>query len=171
MNSLWADGYGDAAGKFTLSRVFPGKYRVQVDDLPENAFIRTVSLDGATTPDNVIDLSRGAAGSKIKIAISLNGASVEGTVTSEDGKETCCAMVALADRIENVSDHTWSVRSGAKYSFTGLHPGKYRLIVSGPSRDNGAQAVEDLFAQSPEIELHEGEHITRDVTFKPRGMQ
>jgi hypothetical protein len=61
------------------------------------------------------------------------------------------------------------VRGGAKFRFTGLHPGRYRLIVSGPERPYGTQTAEELFSEAPEIELHEGDRVTRDVTLKPRG--
>jgi hypothetical protein len=161
----------DREGKFSLRSVFPGKYRLRVESLPENAFIKAVSVDGNLSPDTVVDFTRGVKGSEIKISISLKGASIEGTVSSETGKAACCAMVVLADNIENVNDHMISVPAGEKYRFTGLHPGKYRLIVSGPARAYGTQAAEELFSESPEIELHEGEHVTRDVTFKPRGVQ
>jgi hypothetical protein len=172
--SYWAEiqgGQADQAGKFSFSSVFPAKYRVRVESLPESAFIKSVSIDEAPLPGDVIDLSRGVNGAKIKIAISLNGASVEGAVSSEDGKPACCAMVVIADSIEHVNDHMMGVQGGKTYRFTGLRPGKYRLIVSGPQRSYGTQAAEELYSQAPEIELHEGEHITRDVTFKPRGVK
>lgn len=165
----------DRDGKFNFASAFPGKYRVGVEPLPENSFVKSISVDGVAVPDNVIDLSRGVNGSKIKVTVGLNSASVEGTVSSESGKAArngqgeCCAMVVLADKIENVNDHMKSVRAGERFRFTGLHPGRYRLIVSGPERPYGTQAAEDLFSQAPEIELHEGDRVTRDVTFKPRG--
>jgi Carboxypeptidase regulatory-like domain len=144
---------------------------VRAESLPENAFIKSVSVDGAVMADAVVDFSGGVNGAKIKLTIGLNGASVEGTVSSENGKPACCAMVAVADTIERVNDHMASVQGGKTYRFTGLPPGKYRLIVSGPSQDYGTQTAEELFAKAPEIELQEGDHVTRDVTFKPRGAQ
>lgn len=140
-----------------------------MESLPENAFIKAISLDGSPVTDSIVNLSHGVKGSKIGIVVGLNGASIEGTVSSENGKPACCAMVVVADRVEDVNDHMKAVPSGEKYRFTGLHPGKYRLIVAGPARAYGTQAAEELFAQSPEIELHEGDRITRDVTFQPRG--
>jgi hypothetical protein len=159
----------DREGKFTVSPAFPGKYRVRVEPLPENAFVKSVSADGAAAAGGVLDLSSGVRVSKIKITVGLNGASVEGTVSSESGKADCCAMIVLADTVDNVNDHMKAVRGGEKFRFTGLHPGRYRLIVSGPERPYGTQAAEELFSQSPEIELHEGDRVTRDVNFKPRG--
>jgi hypothetical protein len=144
---------------------------VRVESLPENAFIKSVSVDGKTLAYTVLDLSGGVNGAKVQVTIGLNGGSIEGTVSSEDGKPVCCAMVVVADSIEHVNDHMKSVAAGKTYRFTGLRPGKYRLIVSGPSRDYGTQTAEELFDQSPEIELHEGDHLKRDVTFKPRVAQ
>jgi hypothetical protein len=172
--SFWTETQGgnvDREGKFGFKSIFPAKYRVRAESLPENAFIKTVSVDGTALPDTVVDFSGGVNGARVKITIGLNGASVEGTASSEDGKPACCAMVAVADTIEHVNDHMASVQGGKTYHFTGLRPGKYRVIVSGPSRDYGTLTAEELFAQSPEIELHEGDQVKRDVTFKPRGAQ
>jgi hypothetical protein len=172
--SFWTETQGgnvDREGRFSFTSVFPAKYRVRAESLPENAFIKSVSVDGAVTADAVIDFSGGVNGTKIKLTIGLNGASIEGTASSENGKTVCCAMVAVADRIEHVDDHMVSVQGGKTYRFTGLPPGKYRLIVSGPSQPYGTQTAEELFAKAPEIELHEGDHVTWDVTFKPRGAQ
>ena len=172
--SFWTETQGgsvDRGGKFSLGFVFPAKYRVRVESVPENAFIKSVSVDGAALPDTVVDFSGGVNGAKVKLTIGLNGASVEGTVSSENEKPVCCAMVAVADSIEHVNDHMKSVQGGKTYHFTGLRPGKYRLIVSGPSQVYSTQTAEQLFGQAPEIELHEGDHVKRDVTFKPRGAQ
>jgi hypothetical protein len=172
--SFWTETQGgnvDPNGRFRFTSVFPAKYRVRAESLPESAFIKSVSVDGAALPDTVVDFSSGVNGAKVKITIGLNGASVEGMVSSENGKPDCCAMVVVADSFEHVDDHMTAVQGGKTYRFTGLRPGKYRLIVSGPSRAYGTQPAEELFAQAPEIELHEGDHVTRDVTFKPRGAQ
>jgi hypothetical protein len=172
--SFWTETHGgnvDRQGNFSFASVFPAKYRVRAESLPENAFIKSVSVDGAVMADAVVDFSGGVNGAKMKLIIGLNGASLEGTVSSANGKPACCAMVALAGSIERVNDHMASVQGGKTYRFSGLPPGKYRLIVSGPSQDYGTQTAEELFAKAPEIELHEGDHVTRDVTFKPRGAQ
>jgi Protein of unknown function (DUF1416) len=161
----------DRDGKFSIAPVYPGKFRVHVEPLPENAFIKTVSADGGAVADTVVDLSRGVRGSKIKITIGLNGGTVEGTVSSESGKPACCAMVVLAAKIEEVNDYMKSVKAGERYRFAGLRPGKYRLIVAGPEQAYGTQTAEELFPKAPEIEVHEGDRITLDVTIKPRGTQ
>ncbi|HEY2016839.1 MAG TPA: carboxypeptidase-like regulatory domain-containing protein [Bryobacteraceae bacterium] len=170
--SFWTETQGgnvDRERKFSITSVFPAKYRLRVESLPENAFIKSVSVDGKTLADTVVDLSGGVNGVKVKVTIGLDGASIEGKLSSEDGKPVCCAMVVVADGIEHVNDHMISLPGGERYRFIGLRPGKYRLIVSGPSRDYGTQTAEELFDQSPEIELHEGDHLKRDVTFKPSG--
>ena len=159
----------DRTGNFNITPVYPGRFRVRVDTMPENAYIRTVRVDGEAVADTAIDFTRGVKGAKLKITVGVNGGSVEGLVSSEDGKPACCAMVVLAEKAEYVNYHMKAVKAGEKYRFTGLRPGKYRLIVSGPAQEFGTQTAETLFSKAPEIEVHEGDRITRDVTFKPRG--
>ena len=56
-----AEGDTNKEGAFRIGGILPGKYRVMVQPLPENAYIKTMQLDGAPSSDGEIDLSRGAA--------------------------------------------------------------------------------------------------------------
>ena len=152
---------------FSISPVYPGRFRVQAAPLPENAFVKSVRLNGTAAAETVIDLSNGVAGSEIKVTIGLNGGQIEGTVSSTTGKSACCAMVVFAASAESVNDNMKAVPAGEKYRFTGLRPGKYRFIVADPAKPYGTQTARELFATAPEIEVHEGDRIVRDVTFKP----
>ena len=157
----------DRAGNFTIASVFPGKFRVHVEPMAENAYVGTVQVNGAPVPRDLIDLSGGVKGSSLRITVGANGGQVSGSVASDDGKPVCCAMVVLAASVDEVNDRMSSIKGGGKYSFGGLRPGKYRLIVSGPADAYGTQTAEAKFAAAPEIEVHEGERIIRDVTFPP----
>ena len=53
--------------------------------LPENAYIKTMQLDGAPSSDGEIDLSRGARGSRLRLVVSANGAQISGAVLDKDG--------------------------------------------------------------------------------------
>jgi len=48
-----------------------------------------------------------------------------------------------------------------------VRPGKYRLIAIGPQQmadyAEDRETAEALFRKAPEIEIHEGDRITRDV--------
>ena len=154
----------DREGIFRIAPVYPGTFRVHVTPLPQNAYIKSVQLDGGAPGGEVVDLSRGVAGSNLKITIGLNGGHIEGTV-SGDGPGATIAFVETADDIGQ--RNTTYVMKGKQYRFTGLHPGKYRLIVA-PTRGLEPDKLEGMFLDSPEIEVHEGERITRDINI-PKG--
>ena len=78
-------------------------------------------------------------------------------------------MVVFAAGADTVDDHMKAIPAGENYRFTGPRPGKYRLIVADPAKPYGTQTARELFATAPEIEVHEGDRIVRDVTFKPLG--
>jgi hypothetical protein len=157
----------DKDGAFRIEPVFPGKFRVRVLPLPENAWIKSVKLDDAEVPGGVLDLSRGVRGAKVKVTISLNGAQVEGTVVGEDGQpfEHPLPFVVIAETVDEINGSGLErAKAGAKFKFTGLRPGKYRLIAVDPRQFSGAiDAVKAVFSKAPEIEIREGDRITKDV--------
>jgi hypothetical protein len=101
-----------------------------------------------------IDLSHGVAGSKLRIVISRNGGQIEGTLSAG-------ATVILAESPDD-SRHVTYAAAGKQYRFTGLHPGKYRLIATA-TQGLQPDRLEGMFGDAPEIEVHEGDRIARDV--------
>jgi hypothetical protein len=147
-------------GKFRIAPVYPGTLRVSVTPLPENAYIKAVQVDGGEPGLDVIDLSRGVVGSKVKIVIGRNGGQMEGTLlgAGEGG-----ATIALVETVDDIGyRNTTYVPVGKRYRFTGLRPGKYRLIVAstGGLEPDGLQ---ETFEEAPVVEVHQGDRITRDV--------
>jgi Carboxypeptidase regulatory-like domain len=144
----------DADGGFHIAPLYPGTFRVSVTPLPENAYLKSVRVNGGGSGGDVVDLSRGVAGSSMKVVISRNGAQIEGTVSAG-------ATVILA---ENPGDsrHITYAAAEKQYRFTGLHPGKYRLIASA-TQGLQPDKLEGMFEAAPEFEVHEGDRITRDV--------
>jgi len=129
--------------------------------LPENAFIKSVKLDGVEAKDGVLDLSGGVGEAKVKITLSRNGGQVEGSVLSESP----LAYVALAARKDDI-DRTAikAVVAGEKFRYTGLRPGKYRLMAIDPRKSSaGARDFEELFPDAPEFEIREGDRIAKDI--------
>jgi hypothetical protein len=126
-----------------------------------------VKLDDADAPGGVLDLSRGVGGAKVKVTISLNGGQAEGTVLGEDGQpfERPLPFVVLAGTVDEITGSTLKLaEAGAKFKYTGLRPGKYRLIAVDPRQFGGdIDAVKAIFSKAPEIEVREGDRITKDV--------
>jgi hypothetical protein len=157
----------DKDGAFRMEQVFPGRFRVRVLPLPENGFVKSVKLDNVETNDDVVDLSRGVGGAGIKVTVSRNGGQVEGAVLGEDGEPLHIpfAFVILAAKAEEINAEGLKlVEAEAKFKFSGIRPGKYRLIAFHPPQfDGDFDAIKAMFPKAPEIEIREGDRIAKDV--------
>jgi len=166
------DGQMDANGSFSISNVFPGRYRLEVSRLPEDAYIRSVELNGAAVQGRLLDFS-GAEGVKLKIAVSANGARITGQVRkAKDNAPAPQARVLLFPEHEGLSVdkeecHDAMAGDSGTYSFQGLAPGRYRLMTR-PSyaRDECEQAVAAMrqgLIAAERVELKAGERMMKNI--------
>jgi hypothetical protein len=157
-------------GAFRFEDVFPGEYRVNVVPLPENAYLKSVNLDGAEVANGTLRLSRGISGAKLSIKVSLNGAQLTGRVLDADGQPLLTpALVAFAASADDIQwEHLKEVRAGDNFTFNGVRPGKYRLLaISLPSMPGDIAAFREMFSRGVEIEIHEGDRIVKDIQSVP----
>jgi hypothetical protein len=153
-------------GTFRLADVFPEEYRVTVEPLPENGYLKAAALDGtAARPVGLLDLSRG--GSHLKVTLSRNGAQISGAVTDKEGHALAdtIAMVALFDDPDHPERAQQTrIDAAGHYSFKGLAPGKYRVVAADVQTGAvmGDQLPKILATLEP-FEVHEGERITRNI--------
>jgi hypothetical protein len=165
----------DEGGAFHIDGVFPGKLRVTVTPLPENAYVKSIRTGTAEAQDGLLDLSSGLAGAQIHITVSRNGARVEGRVLGQDGQPFAGpALVVMGQSADQPDDKgIQPTEAGDKFSYSGLPPGKYRIMALDPEQFMGGQdfpeTLKSLLAHAGEIELHEGDRITKDITIMPAG--
>jgi hypothetical protein len=163
----------DDSGNFHFDQMFPGKFRVTVMPLPENAYIKSVKLGAAEAQDGLLDLSRGVTGAAINITIGRNAGRLEGSVVDEDGKPSATpfTLVILAASGAEIDDtNIRQTKAGDKFSYSGLRPGKYRLVALDPQQFMGGldiDALKALVGQAPEFEIHEKDRLTKDVKILP----
>jgi hypothetical protein len=163
------DGAVNATGAFRLSGVAPGRFHLQVDGLPENAYVASVTLDGKAAPDGLFDVVPGMHGSKLRVVVDPKGAKLSGVVRDENGNPLAypASIVILTDNLDvPLSDKNYALPSAdGKYSFQRLHPGKYR-IVSFPFADATGEArqeaIRKLVSGTEEIEIKAGDRLTKD---------
>jgi hypothetical protein len=159
----------DADGSFRIANVWPGKFRLIVNPLPETAYVRTVELDGAVAADGVIEVT-GEGIPRLKITVGLDGALVFGKVLDKDGEPAgSVGIFLLADPKEIKGAVGGDVEDG-KYSFKGVRPGKYRLFALDyahlPDDTDLArfeEAMQKLFAAAEEFEVRPGDRIAKDL--------
>ncbi len=159
----------DDSGVFHIDGVFPGKVRVTVMPLPENAYVKAIKAGAAEAQDGMVDLSHGVAGAAIHITLSRNGGRVEGRVLGDDGQPFAGASIVLLEESADPLDEKGikPTEPGEKFSYSGLHPGKYRIMALDPGQfmgsHDGPDALRALLAHAEEIEIHEGDRISKDI--------
>jgi len=168
----WLQGQMGKNGSFSISNVFPDRYRLEVGQLPEDAYVRSVELNGAAMQGMLLDLSGGAEGVKLKIVVSANGARITGQVRkAKVNSPALQARVLLFPEHEGSVDkeECQDVMAGetGTYSFQGLAPGHYRLITR-PSytRDECEQAVAAMrqgLIAAERVELKAGEKLVKNI--------
>jgi protocatechuate 3,4-dioxygenase beta subunit len=163
----------DQKGAFRIAGVPPGKFRVQVEPLPDNAYMKSVVLDGGAVEDGVLDFSHGVKGNRLKISVSLNGGQVSGRVLDKDGEPVTgpMIMVFLATDVKQIQKEENTSRAvDGKYSFKAIRPGKYHIaaldVLQQASLFDGGnedEFMKSFFAAGEEIEIKEGARIEKDL--------
>lgn len=177
----------DQKGAFRIANVAPGRFVPVVDPLPENAYIQSVTLDNTPAPDNLLDLSRGVKGSRIKITISRDGAQVSGAVLDKDGQPLVNPLVMIflvtdpKQLREMQPDNQHRVTEG-KYTIKAIRPGKYRLFAldalslfsaAGDVDTDNDELMKSFFNSAEELEIKPGDRVVKDLKAidKPPGKE
>lgn len=160
----------DASGMFRIANIPPGSYRVNVTPMPENAYVKSVRLDGVEAPDGELDLSRAPQGASLKIVVSPNGGQVSGKLLDKDGEPLGAvpAMVILvADPKEMDLERSLKMVKDGTYRFQGIRPGKYRLLAFDADQfgwgPDFLEMAKKLAAPAEEIEIKEGDRQAKDL--------
>jgi hypothetical protein len=158
-------GLVDPEGRFRIGDVFPGRFEIRVLPLPETAYLKSIRVDNSDVSDGIIDFSRGVNQANLRITISLAGATLEGRVVGSDGKANSNrCLVFLGTTPDKIDEHFKSSGPDGVFRFTGLRPGKYRLIAIDPRLAMaGSETLKQLFDAAPEFEIHERDRIRRDA--------
>lgn len=116
-------------GKFTLKEVLPSKFLMQVRNLPEGAYVKSVRHGDQEVSDDSVDLSGGVAGT-LQVTLSMAGAQVDGVVKGAEDKPVSGATVVLAPASGRYSLFK-EMRTGdnGSYSFKGVPPGDYKILA------------------------------------------
>ena len=163
------------SGAFRIDNIAPGKYRVKVEPLGENAYLKVLEIDGVAVPKDIADLSQAARGASAKVTLGRNGAQISGRVLDSNGDpiQNSMLMVFLSREPDDlplnggVPEHAGP---DGKYILKGVAPGKYRLFAVDPFQLNGVAGADEglemfkkLFARGEEVELKEGDRIVKDL--------
>jgi Carboxypeptidase regulatory-like domain len=109
-------------GSFTIGSLDPWTYRVQVDPLPANAYVKSIHFGDLDVTSKDLDLMRGTGGRMLEIVLSAHAAEVSGTVRDSKG-----GIVSLwRDGFPKV---TATTDQNGGFQFGNLAPGEYHLAA------------------------------------------
>ena len=116
-------------GKFTLKEVLPNKYWMQVRNLPEGAYVKSMRYSNQEVSDDSFDLSGGTAGT-LQVTLSMAGAQVDGVVKGAEDKPVHGATVVLVpDSGRYALFKEMRTGDNGSYSFKGVPPGDYKILA------------------------------------------
>jgi hypothetical protein len=157
----------DDQGKFKLSELWPLRYHVLVQNLAKGIYVKSFRLNDREFPNGILDLRNGPAKGMLTVELAADGAEISGTVRDEKGAATRSKIALFFD------DEFGSVQAGettahpdGTYTFSGVAPGKYKILAYHPSR-TGAVWTDDVLALYSsvleKIEVRTGDKVSQDL--------
>ncbi|HEV3037367.1 MAG TPA: carboxypeptidase regulatory-like domain-containing protein [Candidatus Angelobacter sp.] len=164
--ALASIGYGGAQvnpeGEFLLTAISPDLSDIRVSNLPSGYFVKSVIFSGREVSESGIELGLGAS-HKVDIVISLNGATLEGSVSDEEGKPSQSAIVVLVPdpghRQLGSRYYTATADRNGRFTASGIHPGEYTVVAwdSAESLDYAApDTLEVVDKQGQTLKFEDG---------------
>ncbi len=114
-------------GSFKIKGIDPDVFNVNVNGIPDMAYVKSISFGGTDITGKTLDLTSGAGG-ELKIVVSANGADASGVVHNADGQPVPSARIQVIDDNKKVAKGATSDQNG-NFKVSGLAPGSYQVFV------------------------------------------
>jgi hypothetical protein len=151
---------GKADGSFALKNVFDGDYEVNVENLPENYFVKSARLDGIDVLSAGLTIDPKQAPGSLEIVVSPNGANVDGAI-SKDQQPFQGATVAIVPDVPHRGEKrlfkSTTTDQNGHFVLQGISPGDYK-VFAWEKIDPGAYTSQEFL--QPYEKLGESVHIT-----------
>jgi protocatechuate 3,4-dioxygenase beta subunit len=120
-------------GAFLIQDVPPGKYRTQVDGLPEGCYLKEVRLAGVPVLDLGIDASGGFPDGPLEIVIGTDAGSVTGVVSDSEHQPVGESIVTLVPAVRKFQQKrlypTAKADANGAFRIDGITPGRYEVFA------------------------------------------
>jgi protocatechuate 3,4-dioxygenase beta subunit len=136
-----ATGFGGAEvnkdGTFELSGVADGTYAVMAWAGGEGWFVKSAHLGNEDVQQNGLLVENGAVKGSLDIAVSNDGAQIEGTVTDSDKGQPLAGVVVKA-QVDPSTDYNWmrsrsaTTDQNGHYVLKDIPPNKYKVTAKMP---------------------------------------
>jgi hypothetical protein len=158
-----------ADGTFAIPGSFAGRFRLQLDGLPAEAYIKS-AMYGKKDALDPLDLAQTGGDEKLEIVLGAPAARISGVVRDEKGNAIEGTVTLIPDPPQPLRTSLYQLAAtdgNGRFQFEGVRPGKYRLYAwedfeEGAQFDPGVTAP--FQARSVAIEVKEGERKEVAVT-------
>jgi hypothetical protein len=152
-------------GSFTLRKLPPGAYRVQVSRIPPGCYLKAVTYGGLDALEKGVSI--GETPATLEVLLSPNGGSAEGLVTGDEDKPAIGATVVLIPEARRPDLYkTGTTDQYGRFVLRGLAPGNYRLY-SWDNLEPGAYEdpafLEAYKDQAKKVSVEEKSRVTQDL--------
>jgi hypothetical protein len=159
----------NADGTFVIPGSLTGRFRLQVEGLPADAYIKSAAY-GKKDALDPLDLARTGGDEKLEIVLGAPAARISGVVRDDKGKalEGTVTLIPDPPQPQRISLYqSAEADEDGRFLFQGVTPGKYR-VYAWEDLEPGAyldpQVTAPYKAQSVPVEA--GQNETKSVTLK-----
>jgi hypothetical protein len=171
--SWWggSEAHVEEKSQFTLKEVPQGTFRINVNGISKDCYIKEVQFGENVLPDHLLHAKRGVSG-ELRITISSKGARLQGIVANDESLPVAGVwVVAVPEESKRSLRYLYKAVTTdqyGRYDLRGLEPGKYKIfawdgVARGEWEDpeflktNGAKAatveVSDSDTKSTDLQL------------------
>jgi uncharacterized protein (DUF2141 family) len=160
-------------GVFIVQNLFPEHYQLNVLNLPENVYVKSIRVGTEDALESGINLTRGAAG-PIEVLLASNGGQIDGTVLNAQQQPAAGATVVLVPesrlREQGRLFKSAAADSTGHFSVKGIAPGEYKLfawedVESGAYQDPDFLKAFEKLGES--FSIHEGSRENAQLKLIP----
>jgi len=156
-----------ADGTFKIGNVFPGRYHLIVENLPQNFYVKSAHIGTADLQNSVLDLRNVDPKAVMTVQLGTNGAEVSGVVHDMKGPAAGTRVALFFDDAYgfDLAGKTSAAADGT-YVLHGIAPGKYKLVAYDPKSSAvmwSGDAMALHAAVTEDIDAQEGDKIVRDL--------
>ena len=158
-----------ADGTFVIPGSFIGRFRLQVEDLPAGAYIKS-AVYGKKEALDTLDLAGTGGDEKLEIVLGAGAARISGIVRDPNGKALQGTVTLIPDPPQPLRTSLYQsadTDENGRFEIQGIRPGKYRLyaweeLKSGSHLDPQVTAPYQAFS----VAMEAAENDRKEVTLK-----
>jgi hypothetical protein len=170
-HGAWGDRSGTKEdGSFALPGLEPGVYQVTAQ-APEDLYLKAVRWSDRDVMQSGLDLTGGAAESRLVVVMSANGGQIDGVVEDDQSAPVAVAMVTLVPAGAAASKSlfkTAMTSPAGHFHMQGIAPGSYKLFAWEDADPNQVMYDPDFLkpfdSQAQSVEIAEGSRKSVQLT-------